>query len=226
MPAGGVQGFLVTKSFADEYEIETLDDLNRNSAALAAYDRADAKPGDGVADIYGCPPAWACAEVFDGMIALANWNNIRQVRGDYNPLRDRMVIKVLDGEPAIAYVWGPSHYLDALDPGRHTVWLGVDQVLDDSNPLGVPGGEDWDQRPGTAPIAPHRCPDAATRGTCQLGWPAADIKVTANAVFLRANPAAALPVGLVDNKVCAIDGDWSGLRLVVRKENRRTWPSP
>ena len=38
--------------------------------------------------------------------------------------------------------------------------------------------------------------------------------------------AAALPVGLVDNKVCAIDGDWSGLRLVVRKENRRTWHSP
>ena len=198
MPAGGVQGFLVTKSFADEYEIETLDDLNRNSAALAAYDRADAKPGDGAADIYGCPPAWACAEVFDGMIALANWNNIRQVRDDYNPLRDRMVTKVLESEPAIAYVWGPSHYLDALDPGRHTVWLGVDQVLDDSNPLGFPGGEDWDQRPGTAPIAPHRCPDAATRGTCQLGWPAADIRVTANAVFLRANPAAARLLQLVE----------------------------
>ena len=38
--------------------------------------------------------------------------------------------------------------------------------------------------------------------------------------------AVALPLGLVDNKVCAIDGDWSGLRLVVRKENRRTWHSP
>jgi hypothetical protein len=30
----------------------------------------------------------------------------------------------------------------------------------------------------------------------------------------------ALPTGLVDNKVCAIDDTWSGLRLVVRKENR------
>jgi hypothetical protein len=29
-----------------------------------------------------------------------------------------------------------------------------------------------------------------------------------------------LSTGLVDNKVCAIDGDWSGLRFVVRKENR------
>jgi hypothetical protein len=30
----------------------------------------------------------------------------------------------------------------------------------------------------------------------------------------------ALPRGLVDNKVCAIDAVWSGLRLVVRVENR------
>jgi hypothetical protein len=30
----------------------------------------------------------------------------------------------------------------------------------------------------------------------------------------------ALPKGLVDNKVCAIDETWSGLRLVIRKENR------
>lgn len=30
----------------------------------------------------------------------------------------------------------------------------------------------------------------------------------------------ALPTGLVDNKVCAIDATWSGLRLVVRRELR------
>jgi hypothetical protein len=29
-----------------------------------------------------------------------------------------------------------------------------------------------------------------------------------------------LPTGLVDNKVCAIDETWSGLRLVIRKQNR------
>jgi hypothetical protein len=32
--------------------------------------------------------------------------------------------------------------------------------------------------------------------------------------------AAALPLGLVDNKVCAIDETWSGLRLVWRRERR------
>jgi hypothetical protein len=34
----------------------------------------------------------------------------------------------------------------------------------------------------------------------------------------------ALPRRLVDNKVCAIDDVWSGLRLVVRKEHRASWP--
>jgi hypothetical protein len=33
-----------------------------------------------------------------------------------------------------------------------------------------------------------------------------------------------LPTGMVDNKVCSIDGTWSGLRFVVRKENRDDWP--
>jgi hypothetical protein len=30
----------------------------------------------------------------------------------------------------------------------------------------------------------------------------------------------ALPTGLVDNKVCAVDQTWSGLRLVIRREHR------
>ena len=30
----------------------------------------------------------------------------------------------------------------------------------------------------------------------------------------------ALPTGLVDNKVCAIDATWSGLRLVIRLRDR------
>jgi len=34
---------------------------------------------------------------------------------------------------------------------------------------------------------------------------------------------AALSLGLVDNKVAAIDDTWSGLRLVVRKEQRDPW---
>ncbi|SMD03044.1 hypothetical protein [Rhizobium sp. RU36D] len=33
-----------------------------------------------------------------------------------------------------------------------------------------------------------------------------------------------LPTGLVDVKVCAVDETWSGLKFVVRKDLRNTWP--
>jgi len=35
---------------------------------------------------------------------------------------------------------------------------------------------------------------------------------------------AAFPLGLVDIKVCAVDEKWSGLKLVIRKENRVSSP--
>ncbi len=35
-----------------------------------------------------------------------------------------------------------------------------------------------------------------------------------------------LAAGVVDNKVCAIDGVWSGLRFVVRLIDRPGWPRP
>ncbi len=36
----------------------------------------------------------------------------------------------------------------------------------------------------------------------------------------------ALPLGLVDIKVCAVDETWSGLKLVIRKEHRKPLPPP
>ena len=35
--------------------------------------------------------------------------------------------------------------------------------------------------------------------------------------------AVALPTRLVDVKVCAVNEDWSGLKLMVRKEKREGW---
>jgi hypothetical protein len=56
-------------------------------------------------------------------------------------------------------------------------------------------------------------------GALWVAWPkkssGVDTDLTENAVR-----DVALPKGLVDNKVCAIDETWSGLRLVIRKENR------
>jgi hypothetical protein len=58
-------------------------------------------------------------------------------------------------------------------------------------------------------------------GAIWVAWPKKASKVATDITedIVRA---VALPTGLVDNKVCAIDEVWSGLRLVVRKERRGT----
>ena len=52
-----------------------------------------------------------------------------------------------------------------------------------------------------------------------ISWPKKAAKVPTDVTedMIRAS---ALPMGLVDVKVCAVDEVWSGLKLVVRKENR------
>jgi hypothetical protein len=56
-------------------------------------------------------------------------------------------------------------------------------------------------------------------GMIWIGWPK---KASGVATDLTENVVRdyALTLGLVDIKVCAIDDTWSGLKLVVRKENR------
>jgi hypothetical protein len=56
-------------------------------------------------------------------------------------------------------------------------------------------------------------------GALWVAWPKKSSGVTTD---LTENVVrdVALPKGLVDNKVCAIDEIWSGLRLVIRRENR------
>jgi hypothetical protein len=56
-------------------------------------------------------------------------------------------------------------------------------------------------------------------GTTWVSWPkkSSGVPSTVTEDSIRK---VALPLGLVDVKVCAIDETWSGLKLVVRKELR------
>ena len=197
MPAGGLQGFLITRAFAEKYDIKTLDDLNDNPDAIAEYDAQDATPGNGVAEIYGCPESWTCDDVIESQIAFSGWENIGQVLAGYDAMFAEATAKANEGLPMVAYTWTPSSYITQLRPGDNVLWVGVEDVLDDSNPLGREGGEGWDQRPGTATLSSDSCPDAVERGTCQLGWLAADILVTARNDLLANHPAAATLLELV-----------------------------
>ena len=56
-------------------------------------------------------------------------------------------------------------------------------------------------------------------GTIWVSWPKKSAKVATD-ITEDTVRAIALPLGLVDVKVCAIDATWSGLKLVWRRENR------
>lgn len=197
MIAGGLQGYLITKTFADEHGITHLDQLNDDPAILAAFDANDPVPGNGIADIYGCQESYTCDNIIQNQIAFSGWENIQQVIAGYDAMVGEAIAKAESGEPMVIYTWTPSAYITKLIPGTNVYWLAVEEVIDDSNPTDQEGGESHDQRPGTANIGPENCPAAAEADTCQLGWIAADIQVTANNDFLAANPAAAKLLELV-----------------------------
>jgi hypothetical protein len=59
----------------------------------------------------------------------------------------------------------------------------------------------------------------AADGTIWVSWPkkTSGVKTDVTEDVVRAE---ALPLGLVDVKVCAVDAVWSGLKLVIRKSER------
>ena len=59
----------------------------------------------------------------------------------------------------------------------------------------------------------------APAGGLWIAWPKRAAKVPTD-MSDHAVREVALPTGLVDNKVCAIDQVWTGLRLVTRRELR------
>jgi len=59
----------------------------------------------------------------------------------------------------------------------------------------------------------------AADGQIWVSWPKQASKVTTDITEDTIRDIA-LPLGLVDTKVCAVDDVWSGLKLVIRKELR------
>ena len=71
------------------------------------------------------------------------------------------------------------------------------------------------QHANTITWIPNQPPDAVI----WVSWPKKTSKVPSD-VTEDTIRAVALPMGLVDIKVCAVDDTWSGLKLVLRREAR------
>ena len=179
----GVQGFLVTKTWAEDNNISTIDQINRDPALYSQLD----SDGNGKAEILGCPESWTCDDIMENQIAFGNgvepWDNFEETKAEYDALFAEMVNRVNAGEPGILYTWSPASYLTVLVPGDNVLWLSVEAVLDDSNPLGKEGGENHQQEEGFTAFGADMCTQP-----CQLGWSAADIQVSARTQMLDDNP--------------------------------------
>ncbi len=212
---GGLQGMLITKSVADEYGISYIDQINDDPEIRALFD----SDGDGDADIYGCQESYTCDDIITNQILFSGWDNIDQTIAGYDAMFAEAVAKVDAGEPMVIYTWTPSAYITQLRPGDNVYWIGMRNTLDDSNPSGVEGGEQHDQRfyPNTTEevrldIGPEQCPASAEAGFCPIGWVPADIQVTANSDWLAENPAAAellrqAKLSVVDVSIANVEQD-------------------
>jgi len=177
----GVQGWLITKSWADAEGIVSMDQINDTPALYEALDT----DGDGVGEILGCPEDWTCDDTQEQMIAFAGWDNLVQTKAGYDALFAEFVNRVRAGDPGVMYTWTPSSYVVEMVPGVDVYWLSIeeDSVLDDSNPLGMSGGESQSQGDGFRDAPADTCTQP-----CQLGWEAADIQVSARSDVLAGDP--------------------------------------
>ena len=179
LPSGGLEGVLITKATADEHGITTMGQINDDPDLVALFDG----DGNGKAEVYGCPEDWTCDDILDEVIAFNGWDNLEQIKSGYDEMVDGAEAAIGAGEPILQYTWSPSGYLTRLRPGDNVLWLSIG---DREN---MPDGSitaEFDFNDGEPPALGPAC----TSDPCWLGWPAADIQVTANNTFLADNPSA------------------------------------
>jgi glycine betaine/proline transport system substrate-binding protein len=173
--AGGLQGYLVSKDYAEKYNIKSLDDFKRDDVRKA-FDTN----GDGKADLVACPPGWGCEKVITHhMDAYDLGDYINPIKASYSASMAEALAKFKNGEPVFFYTWSPNWTIFKLKPGKDVVWINVPEIkpteaqkasVDRMTVSGIEGAV-------TDPV--------------KLGFVVTDIRAVANKKFLEENPAAA-----------------------------------
>ena len=135
---------------------------------------------------------------------------------DYSgkPLAEKLGIK---GGQRVGVIGDPGHFRELVAPLPDGVELA-------NNPrapceIFVLFARD---RPTFTSLFPKALANLPADGSLWISWPK---KSSPKFVDMTEDTVreVALPTGVVDNRVCAVDDDWSALRLVVRRENRHAW---
>lgn len=181
MKAGGLQGYLVSKKYADQYKIQSLDDFKRPEVQKAF----DAN-GDGKADLTACPPGWGCEKVIaHHMEAYGLGDNINLIKAAYSASMAEALARHQADEPIFFYTWAPNWTIHKLKPGKDVVWINVPEIKPtDAQKEAV-------ERMTVSGV------EGAVSDPVKLGFVVSDIQVVANKKFLAENPAAATFLQLV-----------------------------
>jgi len=173
--AGGLQGYLVSKKYAEQYNIKSLDDFKRPEV-MKAFD----SNGDGKADLVACPPGWGCEKVISHHFDVYGLDKyINPIKASYSASMAEALAKFKNGKPVFFYTWAPNWTIYKMQPGKDVVWINVPE-----------------NKPTKAQsTAVRRMTVADVKGAVtnpvKLGFVVADVMTVANKKFLKENPAAA-----------------------------------
>ncbi len=170
---GALEGYLVDKASAEEFDITSLEDFKRDEVK-EAFDRN----GDGKADLVACPPGWGCEiNIEHHLDAYELRDHINPIKAGYSAAMADAIAAYEQGESILFYTWTPNWTVNELKPGEDVVWIEVPEV---DLPEEMADLEDAAVLEGVA---------GCVADPCMLGFPANDIVPVVNSAFLEENPA-------------------------------------
>jgi glycine betaine/proline transport system substrate-binding protein len=183
--AGGVQGYLATRTAVEEYGITSLEDFKRPEVK-AAFDRT----GDGRADLVACPPGWGCEEVIEHHLDVYDLReHVNDSKADYTAGFADALAAYRAGENVLYYTWTPNFTVFQMVPGEDSLWINVPELIPNEAQAGM---EEFMVIEGL---------EGAVTDPIMMGFVADDIRAVANDAFLEANPPAATILELVEISV-------------------------
>ncbi len=119
--AGAVQGYMIDKKTADQYNITHFDQLK--DPDLAKLFDTD---GDGRANIVGPNAGWGGEAVLTHQIKTFGLEKtVQYTQGNYTALISDTIARYKAGKPVLYYAWTPHWLSNVLEPGKDAVWLQV-----------------------------------------------------------------------------------------------------
>ncbi len=171
----GLQGYLISKKFAEEMNITSLEDFKRDDVK-AAFDAN----GDGKVDITACTVGWECEKTTDHHMEVYGLkDHVNLIKASYSAAIAEVIARYNSGEPVVFYSWTPNWTIYKLKPGQDVLWLNVPEI----NPT--------EAQIGSEEFMEVENLDGGVTNDVKLGFVVSDIQVVANKKFLEKNPAAA-----------------------------------